>query len=284
MILVTGATGNTGRPVVEHLVRRGATVRAAVRSPDRSRGAFDPAVELARLDLTDPATFVPAVAGARAVFLVRPPAISDVAGTLNAFVDAAAGAGVEHVAFLSVVGAERARFIPHHGVERHLLGAGPAWTFLRAGFFAQNLGDAYRRDIVERDRILLPAGRGRAAFVDVRDIAEVAADALLDGGLRGEAPVLTGPEALDFGAVARICGDVLGRPIRYQPVSPPRYVVHVRRQGLSWGQAVVQTALHVALRFGEARVDPTLRQLLGRPPRGIRSYLEDHRSRFRRPG
>src|SRR5690349_5570191 len=88
--------------------RQSAGVRAGVRDPGaRALAGLEPV----RLDLGDPRTFPAAVAGCEGLFLVRPPAISDVGPTLNALVDAAVAAGVRHVVFLSVVGADRSRWI-----------------------------------------------------------------------------------------------------------------------------------------------------------------------------
>jgi len=70
----------------------------------------------------------------------------------------------------------------------------------------------------------------------------------------------------------------LGRPIRYEPASIPGYLRHLRRRGLRWGHAAIQTVLHVGLRFGHAQgVDPTLERLLGRPGRTIAQFVADHR-------
>lgn len=191
--------------------------------------------------------------------------------------------GVEHVVFLSVAGADRAGFIPHAKVEAHLRRSDVAWTFLRAGFFAQNLGDAYQRDIVSKDSIVLPAGRGRASFVDVRDVARVGAQALVDGSLKGEAPELAGPEALGFEDAARMLSDALGREIRYLPVGIPRYLAHLRRAGDPWGQVIVKTALHVGLRFGQGEIgSDRLAELLGRSPTALRTYIEDHLDLWKR--
>ena len=283
-ILVTGATGNVGRPVALEAARLGAEVRAAVRDPARVGDALGDGVELVPFDFARRETFAPALDGVRAVFLLRPPAVANVAETLNVLIDMARDAGVEHITFLSVVGADRAKFIPHHKVEQHLMGSGVAWTMLRAGFFAQNLADAYRRDIVEDDRIVLPAGRGAASWVDVRDVGEVAGRALVDGTVRGEAVVLVGPEKLDFHAVAELLTELLGRRIRYDAVSIPRFLAHCRSRGDAWGLGLVKTMLHVGLRFGrDDGVDPTLERLLGRRPRDLRTYIEDHVELWRRP-
>ncbi len=274
VVLVTGATGNVGRAVVAALATRGIPVRAATRSPAHAAPG-DGGVPTARLDFADPSTFG-AVAGARAVFLVRPPAISDTRHTLVPFIDEARRQGVEQVVFLSVAGAAHNVLVPHHAVERHLASQ-RGWTILRPGFFAQNLEDAYRRDILEDDRIYVPAGRGRVAFVDVRDIAELAAMVLEAPAAHERAAyTLTGPEALGFGETAAALGEAIGRVIRYEPASIIGYLAHLRRRGAPWAQAAVQTVLHAGLRVGQgARVDPTLARLLGRPPGTLRAYVQD---------
>ena len=122
---------------------------------------------------------------------------------MNALTEPALAAGVEHVVFSSVAGADTNRVVPHHRVETHLRDHAPSWTILRPGFFAQNLADAYRRDIVEDDRIYLPAGNGRVAFIDTRDIGDVAGAVFADPAPhRGKGYTLTGPRAVTFDEVA----------------------------------------------------------------------------------
>ena len=282
-ILVLGGSGNLGGAAARSLLAAGMPVRLAGTDPARLRESF-PGVEVAPLDLYDPDTFGPALAGACGLFLLRPPAIARVGPTLNALVDAAARIGTGHVVFVSVAGADTNRVVPQHRVEQHLRAGPLPWTVLRPGFFAQNLGGPYRRDIRDDDRILLPAGRGRVAFVDTRDIGDVAATVYAGPTAhRGAGYRLTGPEALDFDAVAALLSDVLGRPIRYKPVSVAGYVWHLRRADVPWQQALVQTVLHTGLRRGQAEaVDPTLPRLLGRPPRTLAEYVRDHRQLWTR--
>lgn len=274
-ILVTGATGNVGGAVVTHLLARGHAPRVGVRdlSAKTASGA-DKVV----LDFHRPETFGPALAGASGLFLLRPPAIARVRATLCALVDAAAAAGTGHVVFLSVTGADESRLVPHHAVEQHLIHGPVPWTILRPGFFAQNIGDAYRADLRDKGELFLPAGRGRVAWVDTRDLGELAAEILLNPAPhRGRAYTLTGRETRDFDEVAALLSGRLGRQIRYTPASALGYLRRQRARGMPWAQALVLTVLHLGLRRGQAeRVDPTLGDLLGRPPRTVADYIADH--------
>ncbi|MBI2395974.1 MAG: NAD(P)H-binding protein [Deltaproteobacteria bacterium] len=283
-VLVTGATGNVGREVVSALLVRGAKVRVAERSADRVRAACGGEVEPVPFDFFEPATFRGAVRGCDALFLMRPPPIQDVKATLNALVDRAREASVASIVFLSVAGAGKNRAVPHHGVEGHLQAGPRDWTILRPGFFAQNFEDAYLRDVRDDDRVYVPAGDGVVTFVDVRDVGEVAAMALTAPEQhREKAYTLTGPEAVSFARAAELLSAALGRMIRYEPASILGYGLHLRRRGLPPLQALVQTILHVGLRFGQAAVvDPTLAQVLGRAPRTLAEYVRDRADVWRR--
>lgn len=285
MVLVTGPTGNTGREVVRALLERGAKIRAGHHRPDDVCARFGDAVEAVRLDLRDPTSWAAATRGCGSMFLLRPPAIADTRQTLVPFIDVAREQGVGPIVFLSVAGAGENKIVPHHAVEQHLRARGPEHTILRPGFFAQNLQDAYRRDIVEDDRLYVPAGRGRAAFVDLRDVAEVVALASSEPAKhREQAYTLTGPEAIGFEQAAALLSEALGRTVTYEPASVLGYARHLRRRSLPWGQVAVQTILHVGLRLGQAEtVDPTLATLLGRPGRTLGEYVRDHAALWAAP-
>jgi len=276
-ILVTGAAGNVGREVVRALLDRGAQVIVGHRTEQaalpKARG-----VTVARLDFEERATWSQALAGADHLFLMRPPAIADVENNLNPFVDYARTQGVDHVVFLSVAGAGKNRFVPHRKVEDHLRARGDHHTNLRPGFFAQNLQSAYLQDIVEDDRIYVPAGHARVNWIDVRDVAEVAAVVLLDpASHRGCSYTLTGPGPVPWSEVTDALTRALGRTIRYQPASVLGYMRHLSRRGVPRGAVIVQTILHFLLRFDQgATMDPTLERILGRSGRTVRQYVEDH--------
>lgn len=272
MIFVTGASGNVGTAVVDYLRSRQIPVRIGSRSPNHSPEAVS-------FNFLDPATFQSAVKGCNAMFLLRPPAVSNTRTTLLPLIDVARSQGVQHIVFISVAGAGDNPVVPHHAVEQHLRQTSEGWTILRPGFFAQNLGEAYREDIVKDDRVFLPAGAGRVAFIDTRDIAEVAAKILIDSTAhQAKTYTLTGAEALSFYEVASILSEELDRTITYDPASVPGYGFHLLRRKMPLEQILIQTILHVGLRFGQAEaVDETLPQLLQHPSRSLRTYIQDHR-------
>ncbi len=203
------------------------------------------------------------------------------AETLNPLIDAAYAAGAQHLVFLSVLGADTMSWVPHRKVELHLLASKGSWTLLRPGFFAQNLQDAYAQDIREDDRIYVPAGKAKVAFLDVADIGSVVARIFeRPAAFSGRALTLTGPRAVTFDEVAQLLSRRLDRAIRYDAASIAGYAWHLRmKRRLPWMQILVQTFLHVGLRRGDAeRVEDTIEQILGRPARDIAEYIERYAS------
>ena len=192
MILITGATGNVGGPLAAQLYAQGQPVRVAVSSPQSVARLPHPALPWGVLDFENAETYAAALAGVDKIFLMRPPHMANVEKSIKPLMDYAAGAGVCHIVFLSLLGAEKNKVVPHAKIES-LLKAGPAtYTLLRAGFFMQNLSTTHRQDIVECDDIFIPAGRGKTAFVDTHDLAAVAALALTEPGHANKAYPLTG--------------------------------------------------------------------------------------------
>lgn len=276
-ILITGATGNVGREMVAAAIRAGLPATAAVRNPVTASG-IPSDFPMVSLDFHDSRTWPSALNGHDAVFLVRPPAIADVQRNLNLFIDQAYASGVKHIVFLSVAGVDRNRFVPHAKVEAHLASCGDAYTNLRPGFFAQNLQDAYLADILKDNRIILPAGRAEVNWIDVRDVADVAALIFKSPERhRAQSYSLTGPEPVSWDHVIGIMSEVTGRRIDYEAASIPGYMLHLRRRRLPTGAIFVQTVLHALLRYGQgAKYDPTLEQLLGRPGRAVETYIRDN--------
>jgi uncharacterized protein YbjT (DUF2867 family) len=277
-VLVTGATGTVGRHVVTALVAAGESVRAAVPAPDR---VDLPGAKPVRFDFAEPATWAAAFEDVDRIFLMRPPAISDVTTFLRPVIRLAADRGVRQVVFLSLMGVNRV--MPHWQVERDIEAAGLPHTFLRPAFFAQNLLTAYRDDIRTRDRIHVASGRGRTSFVDTRDVAAVAALALREPAAHaGAAYTLTGPAALDYAEVAGLLSRALGRRIRYESVGLLRYRRELLDAGLDPTYVRVQLVINAAARLGlAATVTDAVPRLLGRPATPMAAFVADHAASWR---
>lgn len=272
-LLVTGATGTVGRPLVDALAAAGVPVAAASRRPGPSP---HPLVTPVRLDFADPSSWEAAFAGVATLFLVRPPDLMRPRRDLFPALDAARAAGVRHIVFLSVQGVERLRVVPHARIETWLRASGLGWTFLRASFFDQNLITVHGAQVREHDELLMPAGRGRTAFVDAHDLAAVAARAMLDpAGADRQAWTLTGSEALTYGEVAGIMTAVLGRPIRYAQPGLIPYVRRARREmAMPAGLVAMTSAIYTTARLGlAAGLTGEVPRLLGRPPTTMTEFV-----------
>lgn len=251
-ILVTGALGTIGSQVTEALHAAGVPVRAAELDAAATEARF-PGVEAVPFNFTDPATWQ-SFENVTVMFLVRPPALSNIGRDMVPSLEAAKRAGVEHIVLLSLQGAESNRVVPHAKIEAWLRDSGLAWTFVRPSFFMENLSGTHAGDIRDRDCLLVPAGTGRTSFVAAQDVAAVAAAALLDPDQhRFTAWTPTGAQALTYYEVAAILSNVAGRTIRYGKPGLPRYLVHaVRTLGLPLPMAMVTAAIYTVARLGKA--------------------------------
>ncbi|SCG59396.1 NmrA family NAD(P)-binding protein [Micromonospora coxensis] len=274
-VLVSGATGRAGRHVARLLHDDGLRVRAAVPDPTAD-GPWD---ETVRFSFTDPGTWDETFTGVDRMFLMRPPQIGAVKRDMLPALERARQLGVRRMVLLSLQGAEHNPVVPHHALESWLRASDLEWTFVRAAFFMQNLSTTHAADIRCRDEILLPAGRGRTAFVDVRDVAAVAALALAEDGHAGRAYTPTGSRALTYAEVAEILTAELGRPIRYVPAGPLRYWRRARSEGMPAAMALVTLALYTTCRLGLADgITTDVPDLLGRPPIEFARFAHDERA------
>src|SRR6267378_6170954 len=192
-VLVTGATGTIGRDVARQLSGKGVAARAGVRDQAKARKQFGADIALVPFDFENEKTFSGALEGVEKVFLL-PPLLPNQLEVMNVFVDAAKRAGVRHIVKLSAIGVDEATqptAVKWHGAnEQHIRESGVAFTFLRPNSFMQNFITYFPP---RNGTIYLPCGNGKASFVDVRDIAAVAAEALTSDGHEGKTYTPTGP-------------------------------------------------------------------------------------------
>jgi uncharacterized protein YbjT (DUF2867 family) len=278
---VTGATGRIGRAVVAELLRAGVPVRALTRRPDAA--GLPAAVEVVAGDLTVPGSLDASLQGVGSVFLVWtvPPA------TAPAVVERLASQA-RHVVFLSAPHRTPHPFFQqpnpmaalHAEIERLIAIAGLASTMIRPGMFASNARNWWAGTIRERGVVRWPYGAAETAPVDERDVAEVSARALYEDRHAGGDYVLTGPESLSQAEQVSIIGEVIGRRIQFEELSPEEFR---RETAGTWPRPVVDMLLAAwgATMGHPAFVTSTVADVAGSPARTFRQWVEDHADAFR---
>ena len=237
-------------------------------------------------DYDDRSTWPAVLEGATSLFLLFPvPSPRTVHTRMLPFIDAAVAAGVRHIVYVSVPGADAGRLVPHNRVEAHLRASGAGYTILRCGFFMQNLHRAISThgvDIVENGELFVPAGRGRTTFLDARDVAEAARLILADPGAHtGRTYTLTGSETLDMDEVAQTVSAALERPVRYARPGAFRFASRLLRRGVTWDTVAFLAGVYTLTRLGRNdTVTTDLPKLLGRPATPMAEWARDHRRVF----
>jgi uncharacterized protein YbjT (DUF2867 family) len=279
-ILVTGATGNIGRQVVEHLVKRGADVRALVRDP--SKASFPAGVSVVQGDFLDVDSLRKAMSGVSTLFLLNAVVPDEFTQALIAL-NVARSAGIERIVYLSVIHADVYVNVPHFagkfGVERMIEQMDFKATILRPAYFIQN-------DLMIEDAITgygtypMPIGAKGLAMIDVRDIAEIAALELLRREQSAEPLALdrinlVGPQTLTGTDIAAIWSDVLARPINYGGDNAEGFEQNLKQFLPAWmayDMRLMGERFFTDGMLPEAGDVERLTALLGRPLRSYRDF------------
>lgn len=279
-ILVTGATGNVGRHVIQQLTQRGAKVRALVRNPAAAN--LPDGVEVVQGDLLDVDALRQGFEGVSTLFLLNAVVADEFTQALITL-NVAREAGVERVVYLSVIHSDRYVNVPHFagkfGVERMIEQMGFNATILRPAYFMDN--DLTIKDVVLGYGVYpMPIGSKGLAMIDARDIGEIAAIELLarDRAPDGSAPTrinLVGPDTLTGAEVASIWSAALGRAIAYGGDDTAGFERNLRQFMPAW---MAYDMRQMAERFlTDGMVPETgdverLSRLLGRPLRSYRDF------------
>ncbi|MBA3869201.1 MAG: SDR family oxidoreductase [Anaerolineae bacterium] len=277
-ILITGAPGNVGSEVVRVLQAESIPFRVGARDTHKARQLLGDNIEITRFDFLDPETYIAIFAGIERLFLVRPPALSNVQRDIAPAIQAAIKMGVKQIVFLSLQGVEKNSIVPHHKIEQMILASGVHYTFLRASFFMQNLSSTQAAEIRDEGEIALPVGKAKTSFIDVRDIAAVAVRALTVGYDEDHKYTLTGKEALDYFQVSDKLSSVLSRTIRYTNPSVFHFLWKQLASGRKLGYTLVVAALYTLTRLGNAKeITHDVETVLGRPAISFDRFAQDYR-------
>jgi uncharacterized protein YbjT (DUF2867 family) len=259
--LVISSTGKTGSRVAERLEARGIPTRAGSRSADPP------------FDWEDRDTWAAALEGAGAAYVSYYPdiAIPGAVEAITAFARTALKQDVRRLVLLSGRGEEEAQ-----RAERAVRESGADWTIVRCSWFNQNFSEGFFAESVVAGEVVLPHTRVPEPFVDVEDVADVAATALSEDGHVGQVYELTGPRLLTFEEAVGEIAAATGREIRYVPVSIEEYAAAARQYGVP--DDVVEFLRYL---FGEvldgrnASLTDGVQRALGREPRDFSRYARE---------
>lgn len=289
MIVVTGATGQIGRQVVEILLSRlpSAQIGVSVRDAEKARDFEQRGVRVVEADFKDPSSLAKAFDGAEQVLIISGMTLGEegVRQHGNA-IQVAKNAGAKRILYTSHQAASASSAVAfardHAATETLLQSSGVPFVSLRNGFYAESA--FYQlQGMKETGLIALPQD-GPVSWTSRADLAISTAAALTDTGLLdGITPPLTASEAITFADVAKLASDVLGREVSRVVVSDDEY----RQAKIAQGYPEHMVNLLASL-FGATRalefdiVDPTLEAILGRKPttmiESLRNFLSPSRS------
>jgi len=279
-VAITGASGNLGRAVAEGLLDAldPQDVVLITRTPAKLADLAARGADVRHGDFDEPASLGAAFAGVDRLLLISGDAIGSRVAGHRAAIDAAAAAGVAHIAYTSIGNPSddnpAIAAADHRATEDALRASGVAWTFLRNGIYADLQVDAAAAAIAT-GTLLTNTGAGRNGYVTRDDCAAAAVAVLTTDGHERKAYDITGPEALDADDLARLYGELGATPVDIAHVDDDAWVAAmVQHAGMPEPVARAYATFGASQRQGYAAViTPTLERLTGRRPTSLRELL-----------
>lgn len=285
MILVTGASGTVGRPVLQEVIKLGRPAKAMYRSAEDARSA--PAgVATVIADFTNPASLANALKGVEAIYLVCSP-IPQLVELESNVIEACKQAGVAHVVLNSALGAgDYSKSFPswHRKVEDKLMASGLGYIVLRPNTFMQNIVTYSAPSIRTQGAFYSAMGDAKISFIDVRDIAAAAAKILTEPARHaGKIYEWNGPQALNYTEVAALISKVAGRPVQFVNIPEEAQRKAMLDLGMPDWQvnALLDLQRYYTAEKKGAEITPALEQILGRPAIRMEQYVNENKDAFR---
>lgn len=281
-VLITGATGNVGIEVINALFKldHPLNIYAGVRdSVLESEKLAKYKVKTVKFDFTNNETYKAAIENIDIIFLLRPPQISDVKKYFAPLIDIIKQSSVSHIVFLSVQGVENSKIIPHQKIEKLIVNSKISYTFLRPAYFMQNFTSTLHADLVNKNRIFLPAGSAKFTLVDVSDIGELTAKIL--GEIKShlnKSYELTSNEKLSFLEMASKLSNKLNRTIDYISPNLLNFYLTKRKEKMPSMLIIIMMMLHYLPRFQkEPKTTDCIEELLKRQPKTFEQFITENK-------
>lgn len=283
-ILITGATGTIGKFLVAELHRQGVPVRALVRTREQAAAIATDGVEAVVADMTEPASLGAACTGIERAFLLTPgmPFHPQAVTMAQNFVNAAKNAGLCHIVVQSIFGIsaepDKPQLFREHAKIRTIVEtSGIPFTLLRTNYGMQSLAGQGMLGSAQRDGVIYDSlGEAGVAYVDLRDVAALAAKCLTSEGHAGRTYVPCGPEVLTARGLAAILSEAYGREVKAIVPTAEQMAEKMRSFGMSEEMIAHSAKLGASNRTGAlGHLSRDLQDVLGRPPTSFRRFVED---------
>jgi uncharacterized protein YbjT (DUF2867 family) len=279
MIVVTGATGNIGRPLTQALAEAGEQVTTV----SRHSAAVPKGVRHVVADLAAPASLEPALAGAKALFLLLSGDLHALGANPADVISKAADSGVRRIVLLSTLGVATRPFgrtrIAMRELEDTLRESGLDWTVLRPGGFASN-ALWWAESVRTQQLVTAPFGDTGVPIIDPADIAAVAAASLVDDRHTGGVYELTGPEVITPRQQAEAIAAALGSPVRFHELTRAEAKAGME-QSMPGELADDTLDILSSPTPAELRISPDVEKVLGRAPRSFADWAQSNIAAFR---
>jgi len=277
-VLITGATGNVGIEVLSAIKKldHQLEIFAGVRDTEFGNEKLSNSnVKKIKFDFINIDTFVPALKGIDLLFLLRPPQISDVKKYFAPLIEIAKQCSVKHIVFLSVQGVENSKIIPHHKIEKLIVESKIPYTFLRPAYFMQNFTTTLHNDLVNNQRIYLPAGLAKFTLIDIEDICAVAAKVLTEPQNHiNKSYELTNNETLTFTEMAKKISNGIGRTINFISPNLLQFFFTKRKENMPAMFILVMIMLHYFPRFQKTpKTTHCVKIITGHEPKSFDNFV-----------
>jgi len=277
-VLITGATGNVGIEVLAALnkLNHQLEIVAGVRDTEFGNEKLEIFnIKQIKFDFTNSETFLPALKDIDLLFLLRPPHISDVKKYFAPLIDQAKQASVKHIVFLSVQGVENSKIIPHHKIEKLIVASKIPFTFLRPAYFMQNFTTTLHTDLVNNQRIFLPAGQAKFTVIDAEDIGSVTAQVIIEPQNHlNKSYELTNNENLTFTEMAEKISNGIGKKITFISPNLVKFFFTKRKEKMPSMLIFVMIMLHYFPRFQKTPMTTNcVKNITGQEPKSFDNFV-----------
>lgn len=288
-VLVTGASGKLGGRVLHHLTATlgipPTQIIATSRSPENLSDWAEKGVQTRKADYSDPANLAEAFQGAKRLLLISVDSLEGNVrlGQHQRAVDAAKAAAVEHIFYTSLPEPEHSliSFAPDHiGTENAIKASGLKWTFLRNGWYFENLLFTMPAAL-SSGTLYTAAGEGKIAYISRDDLALAAACALVSTGSENQTFTPTGDEALTIENVAHLISEKVHKPLTVVQVPPEAIIAGAKSYGFSESIAAMFASFDVATKAGQlGMITSDFKQLTGKSPQSFSEWLDENAGLF----